>query len=325
VAAGRHKQARHRQSRPKVIQPGIAKVAIPGAAVAMVATGSAAALPSHHVQLDPSIASSSLQLSRDTTVSRDALRPPISITSTTPTAAPKPKAKPSPTAKHLKKQAPIPKPTAAKTRAAQELNAAPPKITGTKYTTTDVNLWTLPLTGVLLDVLPKGTKVSVTGKVDGLYAEVVSDGKSRWVKAQYLSATKPVASTSGSISQAACASGSGVEDGLTQDAIRVHRAICAKFPDITSYGGLRSGDSGSEHSTGHALDIMVSGAEGQEVADWLKANYKKLGVSQLIWQQHIWTVQRSSEGWRAMEDRGGATANHYDHVHVTVYGNSGTV
>jgi hypothetical protein len=325
VAAGRHKQARHRQSRPKVIQPGIAKVAIPGAAVAMVATGSAAALPSHHVQLDPSIASSSLQLSRDTTVSRDALRPPISITSTTPTAAPKPKAKPSPTAKHLKKQAPIPKPTAAKTRAAQELNAAPPKITGTKYTTTDVNLWTLPLTGVLLDVLPKGTKVSVTGKVDGLYAEVVSDGKSRWVKAQYLSATKPVASTSGSISQAACASGSGVEDGLTQDAIRVHRAICAKFPDITSYGGLRSGDSGSEHSTGHALDIMVSGAEGQEVADWLKANYKKLGVSQLIWQQHIWTVQRSSEGWRAMEDRGGATATHYDHVHVTVYGNSGTV
>jgi hypothetical protein len=323
VAAGRHKQARHRQSRPKAIQPGIAKVAIPGAAVAMVATGSAAALPSHHVQLDPSIASSSLQLSRDTTVSRDALRPPISITSTTPTAAPKPK--PSPTAKHLKKQAPIPKPTAAKTRAAQELNAAPPKITGTKYTTTDVNLWTLPLTGVLLDVLPKGTKVSVTGKVDGLYAEVVSDGKSRWVKAQYLSATKPVASTSGSISQAACASGSGVEDGLTQDAIRVHRAICAKFPDITSYGGLRSGDSGSEHSTGHALDIMVSGAEGQEVADWLKANYKKLGVSQLIWQQHIWTVQRSSEGWRAMEDRGGATANHYDHVHVTVYGNSGTV
>ena len=306
-----------------MIQPGIAKVAIPGAAVAMVATGSAAALPSHHVQLDPSIASSSLQLSRDTTISRDALRPPIGTTSTTPSAAPKPKA--SPTAKHLKKQAPIPTPTSAKTRAAEELNAAPPKISGTKYTTTDVNLWSLPLTGTLLDVLPKGTKVSVTGKLDGIWAEVVSDGKSRWVKAQYLSATKPVASTSGSISQAACASGSGVEDGLTQDAIRVHRAICAKFPDITSYGGLRSGDSGSEHSTGHALDIMVSGAEGQEVADWLKANYKKLGVSQLIWQQHIWTVQRSSEGWRAMEDRGGATANHYDHVHVTVYGNSGTV
>ena len=295
---------------------------IPGAAVALVATGSAAALPAQHVKLDPSIASSSLQLSRDTTISRDALRPPITATSTTPSAAPKPKA--SPTAKHLKKQAPIPTPTAAKTRAAQDLNAAP-KISGTKYTTTDVNLWSLPLTGILLDVLPKGTKVSVTGKTDGIWAEVVSDGKSRWVKAQYLSATKPVAAVAGAISQAVCKSGSAVEDGLTQDAIRVHRAICAKFPDITSYGGLRSGDSGSEHSTGHALDIMVSGSEGQEVADWLHANYKKLGVSQLIWQQHIWTVQRSSEGWRAMEDRGGVTANHYDHVHVSVYGNSGTV
>jgi hypothetical protein len=307
-----------------MLQPGLVKVAIPGAAVAMVATGSAAALPSQHVQLDPSIASSSLQLSRDATISRDALRPPINPTSA-PTAAPKPKA--SPTAKHLKKQAPIPKPTSAKTRAAQDLNAnaTPPKVTGTKYTTTDVNLWSLPLTGLLLDVLPKGTKVSVSGKVDGVWSEVVSDGKSRWVKSQYLSATKPVAAVAGAISQAVCKSGSSVENGLTQDAIRVHRAICAKFPDITSYGGLRSGDSGSEHSTGHALDIMVSGSEGQEVADWLHANYKKLGVSQLIWQQHIWTVQRSSEGWRAMEDRGGTTANHYDHVHVTVYGNTGTV
>jgi hypothetical protein len=323
VAEGRHRQARHRQQRKKVIQPGLAKVVIPGAAVALVATGSAAALPAQQVKLDPSIASSSLQLSRDATISRDALRPPISTTSTTPSAAPKPKA--SPTAKHLKKQAPIPTPTSAKTRAAAGLNAAPPKISGTKYTTTDVNLWSLPLTGILLDVLPKGTKVSVTGKIDGIWAEVVTDGKSRWIKAQYLSATKPVASVAGAISQAACKSGSAVENGLTQDAIRVHRAICAKFPDITSYGGLRSGDSGSEHSTGHALDIMVSGSEGQEVADWLHANYKKLGVSQLIWQQHIWTVQRSSEGWRAMADRGSTTANHYDHVHVTVYGNSGTV
>jgi SH3 domain-containing protein len=297
-----------------MIRPGIVKVAIPGAAVALVATGSAAALPDQHVQLNAPIASSSLQLSRDAGTSRDALRPPLSTSPTKPT--------PTPSAKHLKKQAPIPKPTSTKTRAA---SALPPKVTGTKYTTTDVNVWSIPLVGTLLDVLPKGTKVSVTGKVDGSWSEIVSDGKSRWIKSQYLSATKPVASTAGAISQAACKSGSAVEDGLTPDAIRVHRAICAKFPDITSYGGLRSGDSGSEHSTGHALDIMVSGAEGQEVADWLHANYKKLGISQLIWSQHIWTVQRSSEGWRYMADRGSTTANHYDHVHVTVYGNSGTV
>jgi hypothetical protein len=290
-------------------------VAIPGAAVALVATGSAAALPDHEVKLNTPIASSSLQLARESAISRDALRPPLNLATPTPKAAP--------TAKHLKKQAPIPKPTATKTRAAAA--ATPPKVTGTKYTTTDLNVWSIPVVGVLLDVIPKGTKVSVTGKVDGIWAEIVRDGKSRWVKATYLSATKPVASTAGTISQAACKSGSAVEDGLTQDAIRVHRAVCAKFPNITSYGGLRAGDSGSEHSTGHALDIMVSGSEGREVAEWLKANYTKLGISELIYQQQIWTVQRSSEGWRGMEDRGGATANHMDHVHVSVYGNSGTV
>jgi len=305
-----------------VIQPGIAKVAIPGAAVALVATGSAAALPDHEVKLNTPIASSSLQLARESAISRDALRPPLNVT--TPTPKPKPAA---PTAKHLKKQAPIPKPAATKTRAAAKA-ATPPKVLGSKYTTTDLNVWSVPVVGTLLDVIPKGTKVSVTGKVDGIWAEIVRDDKSRWVKAQYLAATKPVAkapSTAGSISQAACKSGSGVEDGLTQDAIRVHRAVCAKFPNITSYGGLRAGDSGSEHSTGRALDVMVSGSEGDEIAAWLKANYKKLGISELIWSQRIWTVQRSSEGWRSMEDRGSATANHYDHVHVSVYGNSGTV
>ncbi len=308
----------------KLIQPGIAKVAIPGAAVALVATGSAAALPDQEVKLDTPFASSSLQLARESAISRDALRPPLNLT--TPTPKPKPKA--SPTAKHLKKQAPIPKPTATKTRAAAAA-ATPPKVTGSKYTTTDVNLWSVPVVGTLLDVIPKGTKVSVTGKVDGIWAEIVRDGKSRWVKAQYLSATKPVASTAastaGTISQAACKSGSSVESGLTEDAIRVHRAVCAKVPNITSYGGLRAGDSGSEHSTGRALDIMVSGSEGKEVAEWLKVNYKKLGISELIYQQQIWTVQRISEGWRGMEDRGGATANHMDHVHVSVYGSAGTV
>ena len=200
-------------------------MAIPGAAVALVATGSAAALPDHHVTFNPSIASSSLQLSRGTQVSRDALRPPLNVTPST--AAPKPKTTPAP--KHLKKQAPIPKPTSTPTR-----TATPPKATGTKYTTTDVNLWSLPLTGVLLDVLPKGTKVSVTGKVDGIWAEVVSDNKSRWVKAVYLSATKPVATTAASagssISQAACKAGSSVESGLTQDAIRVHRRDLRQVP-----------------------------------------------------------------------------------------------
>jgi uncharacterized protein YraI len=308
-----------------VIRPGIVKVAIPGATVALMATGSAVAFPGQAPTTDVPIASSSLQLARDAKASRDALRPMLDIS---PTPAPKPS---TPAPKHLKKQAPIPQ-APAKTRASQSAPVAPPKIIGSKYTTTDLNVWSAPAqAGTLLTVLSAGSKVSVTGQVQGVWAQIVRNGAARWVKSQYLSATKPVpvaqkpASPTGGISAKACASGSSVESGLTADAIRVHRAICNLFPSVTSYGGLRSGDSGSEHATGHALDIMVSGSKGQEIADWLHAHYKQLGVSQLIWEQHIWTVQRSSEGWRAMPDRGGVTANHYDHVHVTVYGNSGTV
>jgi hypothetical protein len=126
------------------------------------------------------------------------------------------------------------------------------------------------------------------------------------------------------ISQAACASGSAVEAGLTKDAIRVHRAVCALFSGVSGWGG-RTG-SGGEHSTGQALDIMIPNSSvGQAIANYVRANAKALGVSEVIWSQKIWTVQRSGEGWRAMSDRGSPTANHYDHVHVTVYGSSGTV
>jgi hypothetical protein len=311
-----------------VIGPGIVKLAVPGATVAMVATGSAVSWPDAAPVADVlPTATSPLQLQRETQVSRDALRPSLDVTPA-PTATPTaPKQKPSPIAKHLKKQAPIPKPTATKTRAALSMAPVlPPKVTGSKYTTTDVNVWSAPQQGTLLTVLARGSKVSVTGKVQGIWAEIVRDGKSRWVKAQYLSVTKPLAkistATGGGLSAAACESGSGVEDGLTPDAIRVHRAVCAMFPSVTSYGGVRTGD-GGEHGVGRALDIMVSGSVGDEIAAWVKANYKILGVSEVIWQQRIWTVQRSSEGWRGMEDRGGVTANHFDHVHVTVYGSQG--
>jgi hypothetical protein len=70
---------------------------------------------------------------------------------------------------------------------------------------------------------------------------------------------------------------------------------------------------------------MISNSTvGWQIANWVRANASRLGVSEVIYSQSIWTVQRSSEGWRSMSDRGSATANHYDHVHITVYGYSGT-
>ena len=37
----------------------------------------------------------------------------------------------------------------------------------------------------------------------------------------------------------------------------------------------------------------------------------------IIWRQRYYDI-RTGAGWRMMADRGGVTANHYDHVHVSV-------
>lgn len=95
----------------------------------------------------------------------------------------------------------------------------------------------------------------------------------------------------------------------------------AKF-DLTDIGGWRADGGGyNDHPSGHALDLMVynNKAKGDAIAAYLQANADTFGVSYLIWYQRIWNAQyRADEGWRPMEDRGSATANHLDHVHVTL-------
>ncbi|MCW3005200.1 MAG: Peptidoglycan-binding lysin domain protein, partial [Conexibacter sp.] len=44
------------------------------------------------------------------------------------------------------------------------------------------------------------------------------------------------------------------------------------------------------------------------------AHWNELGVEYVIWQQKILTSPTGS--WKQMENRGSATANHMDHVHV---------
>jgi hypothetical protein len=107
-----------------------------------------------------------------------------------------------------------------------------------------------------------------------------------------------------------------VENGLQPNTIKVYRAVCAAFPAVSSWGG-RSGS--GDHGAGRALDIMCTSSQGGAIAAYVRSHASALGVSEVIWSQHIWSVQRSSEGWRAMPDRGSRTANHYDHVHVSVY------
>lgn len=179
------------------------------------------------------------------------------------------------------------------------------------------------------DMLEGETKVLERGR-DGVrlvtYETVLADGDVRSRrKIEQTMRTKPVDrvevhGTKTVISDSPCPSGSDAESGLTANAVTVHRAVCGRFPAVDTYYGLRPGDAG-EHGSGHALDIMVysDSGLGDAIAEWVRANHSRLGISEVIWSQRIWTAERSSEGWRWMEDRGSTTANHYDHVHVTVY------
>lgn len=182
------------------------------------------------------------------------------------------------------------------------------------WTTTALNIWTEPgESAKRLGEVAGGKKVLVTGR--SLYGrdEVVLGGKSRWVTSGYFSAEKPEpAPTVG----ASCTNGSSVPSGVSSNVKAVHQAVCGNFSELTSYGTFRSD---GEHSQGIAIDIMVSGDRGWQVANFVRENYQALGVSYVIYAQRIWSVERGGEGWRPMSDRGSATANHYDHVHVTTY------
>ena len=85
--------------------------------------------------------------------------------------------------------------------------------------------------------------------------------------------------------------------------VKVYRALCARFPNISSFGGRRPANGGF-HPSGRAVDAMIdTNNGGWEVARWVRANASRLGVSEVIHAQSIWTVQRSGEGWRGMSDR----------------------
>jgi hypothetical protein len=226
---------------------------------------------------------------------------------------------------------------AAKARAAQAAAAAKSaakapslRVVGALYARVSLNVRTRDDAGSrLIAVVRPGSKLPVTRTVRGEWRYVAYRGAGGWVKNQYLVRSQPKAAPAKSsapasgISSAACAGGSAVESGLTPDAVRVHRAICARFPSIKAYGGVRA-DSLPEHPSGRALDAMISDTgTGWAIANFVRANAKRLGVSQVIFDRRIWTVQRGGEGWRSFADRGSVTANHEDHVHVTVYGRAG--
>ncbi|MGL4178081.1 MAG: hypothetical protein ACRCSN_18640 [Dermatophilaceae bacterium] len=120
-------------------------------------------------------------------------------------------------------------------------------------------------------------------------------------------------SSGGSSSYSGGVSSYCADIGVDQNAAILCSAIRAEFGNLT-VGGYRP--NAGEHSTGEAIDIMTSDrALGDAISDFVIANASKFDVEYLIWRQRYRPIPGS---WESMEDRGGATANHYDHVHVTV-------
>jgi hypothetical protein len=90
------------------------------------------------------------------------------------------------------------------------------------------------------------------------------------------------------------------------------RFLGCRFGEPTIYGVAgRAGT--SDHPAGLAVDFMVDRATGDRLAACALENRGALGISYVIWRQRI----NFGSGWQPMEDRGGITANHFDHVHVS--------
>ena len=218
--------------------------------------------------------------------------------------------------------------TAPATTATATTEAAPepdpvPKVVAKWWVESAVNVRSGPSADTeRVDTLKALARVGVTGTTKNGWTQVVVDGEAGWVRSTFLSKTKPTVSTrtasASGLSYAPCNKSQSIEVHLQPNARKVYRAVCAAYgSSVSSFGGYRPGDP-RDHGTGRAVDIMVSGDPGKVIARFVQAHARELGVTYVIYQQRIWLAGDPLSQWKLMEDRGGATANHYDHVHVSV-------
>jgi uncharacterized protein YraI len=209
-----------------------------------------------------------------------------------------------------------PTPTAAATSAPEPL----PEVTGQLWATSAVNVRSGPsVDDERLSTLEWADQVDVTGESADGWTQVIWDERVAWVSSSYLADEEPIATEpeDQGVSSVPCATSPGIESSLAANAVAAYRAVCAAFPGVASaYGGYRAGD-GGDHGSGHALDIMVTGAAGWEIARYLQARAGEFGITYLIFEQQMWMAGDAAGAWTYMSDRGSATANHYDHVHVS--------
>lgn len=114
-------------------------------------------------------------------------------------------------------------------------------------------------------------------------------------------------------------------DYITPRTRLIRDQIKERFALPAGIGCYRSLQDGGEHPLGRACDFMITtggtwptpaeAAKGDRLAAWTIENARRLGVKYVIYRQRIW----QGSGWRPMANRGGVTANHHDHVHISMY------
>jgi hypothetical protein len=117
-------------------------------------------------------------------------------------------------------------------------------------------------------------------------------------------------------------------DNITPRMLQVKDEVDRRFGPFISIGCYRPGTFG-EHPLGRACDFMLSSGGvmpsgsnvqlGYQVAAWAQANASRLGIMYIIYRQRIWDIRMASAGWVLMTDGGSITANHFDHVHISVF------
>ena len=247
----------------------------------------------------------------------------------TPVGSPKPKpSKPRTPAKPARPTTP-----------AKPSTPATPKVTGVRYATTALDIRTASgSSSRTVGEVATGTALSITGVTANGRSQIVYQGQTRWVTSKWLSANKPSATKPAASKKAKSgktstpsspgnwnklmAGGSEGLSGLRPSAKGIVNNVLQNFSQITTIYGVRPHDPYPDHPSGHAIDLMLPNYKSNEALGWKMAKYyqahaSELGVSYIIFHQQIWSVARDSEGWRHMEDRGGDTANHMDHVHIT--------
>ena len=104
--------------------------------------------------------------------------------------------------------------------------------------------------------------------------------------------------------------------GVRAHVARAGHHLAARF-DLGggAVGGLaaRPSNPNSDHPRGLALDFPAGRVLGDALSGHVLDHRTELAARYVIWRQRI----NFGDGWEPMADRGGDTANHMNHVHVS--------